>query len=76
MDWLDYEHYELHDISIEGIDQEVDKLEQTRKETGDRFPWADYAFNTLLIVLNNEKHRDLVEFYPAVYKAGDGSYDK
>ena len=48
-------------------------LDQLMKDTPDNntndtiqtssFPWADYAFNTLLIIIDNLKHKNL-QYHP------------
>jgi len=51
------------------IQAKVDDIE-TKPLTQDQtimphvFPWADYAFNTLLIILDNRKHRNLPYYNP------------
>ena len=30
------------------------------------FPWADYVFNTLLIIIDNRKHKNLPYYNPNI----------
>jgi len=40
-------------------DIEIKPLTQDHSIMPDSFPWADYVFNTLLIVIDNQKHKNL-----------------
>ena len=40
-------------------DIEIKPLTQDHLIMPDNFPWADYVFNTLLIVIDNQKHKNL-----------------
>ena len=47
-------------------DIETKPLTQDQTIMPNSFPWADYAFNTLLIILDNRKHRNLPYYNPNI----------
>jgi len=46
-------------IQVKVDDIETKPLTQDHLIMPDNFPWADYVFNTLLIVIDNQKHKNL-----------------
>ena len=47
-------------------DIETKPLTQDQTIMPNSFPWADYVFNTLLIILDNRKHRNLPYYNPNI----------